>query len=265
MPRQYSYGKRPYVNNNYKPNNNRPWSKPFNAAPIRPSDLFGRGALKGAAGVNAADSVSDDVRSYFDQYQSQNGMYDWFNKKEIEYMQRVYNYQKNPPRNIFQRIHRGLEKTSYSMYEWLRKNVLGNSTSDLVNNVKKYGIDAAKMFFDVYSAGGLTAAEASMNLINDAASRWGPDVLQKYGITNVSGKDINQLMYGLERMYSDHNMKINSGSNGKPVVTPITPTGPVNTGPSVPVVPDVNAKLNVEQSMANPNNKDPDVVGLPTS
>ena len=259
MPRQYSYGKRPNTNNIFKPNNNRPWSAPFNARPVQPSDVFRKGGRKGGGGAPAA--VTDDVKNYFDQYQSQDALYDWFNKKEIEYMQRVYDYRNKPARNIFQKIHRGIERGSFGMYRWLRENVFGNSTSDLVNNISKYGIDAAKMFFDIYATGGIGAAEAGMNLLNDAASRFGPEMLQKYGINNVSGKDITQLMLGLERMYSDHNMKINSGSNGKPVIVPKAPVQTNNIVPSKPV-PSVDSRLNVETNMSNPNNKDPDAPAI---
>lgn len=261
MPRQYSTGKRPFKPyNNSKPNfTNKPWNKPYNAAPITPSQVFRKGGMKGDV---PAGSVSNDVQSYFDDYQKQDALFDWFNKKEIDYMQRVYNYRNKPSRNIFQKIHRGIEKTSFGMYQWLRKNVLGNSTNDLVNNVSKYGIDAAKMFFDIYATGGIGAAEAGMNLLNDAATRFGPEMLQKYGITSVSGKDITQMMLGLERMYSDNNMKIDSTSNGKPVVVPKTPVQINNTVPkgpiNKPVLPSTDNRLNIEQNISNPNNKDPD-------
>ena len=114
MPRQYAMGKRPYSKpfNNTKPNfNNKPWNKPFNAAPVTPSQVFRKGGLKGDV---PAGSVSSDVQNYFDQYQKQDALFDWFNKKEIDYMQRVYNYRNKPARNIFQKIHRGLERTSFS-------------------------------------------------------------------------------------------------------------------------------------------------------
>ena len=60
MPRQYSYGKRPYNNNNniFKPNNTKPWNKPFNAAPIKPNDLLKRVGLKGGGGNPASVNLS---------------------------------------------------------------------------------------------------------------------------------------------------------------------------------------------------------------
>ena len=92
----------------------------------------------------------------------------------------------------------------------------------------------------------------------------GVDVLQKYGITNVSGKDINQLMYGLERMYSDHNMRIDTGSNGKPVAVPKAPVQNTNIIPSKPS-PTVDNRLNIETNMKNPMNKDPDAPAIDLS